>query len=158
MSGNEMSKEDVANTMMTYYHVRKGGPKDKRIRRVELMGEHTPKPLHWVKVTQSPDLKLVPITSIKASFEAKFGDIGDLYRPLIEKDSNKEREFCLVGFFQRVHAADSVKTARKEGGQLYIDEVPMNVELAKPYFVDLYPRPKSAPLTDYKRMCILQDP
>ena len=153
-----MSKEDVANTMMTYYHVRKGGPKDKRIRRVELMGEHTPKPLHWVKVTQSPEMSLVPITSIKASFEHKFGDIGDLYRPLVEKDSNKEREFCLVGFFKRVDADESVKAARKEGGQLYIDQVPMNVELAKPYIVDLYPRPRSATLTDYKRMCILQDP
>lgn len=157
MSFNEMSKEDVANTMMTYYHVRKGGPKDKRIRRVELMGEHTPKPLHWVKVTQSAEMRLVPITSIKASFEQRFGDIGDLYRPLVEKDSNKEREFCLVGFFKRAHADDSIKTARKEGGVLHIDQVPMDVELAKPYVVDLYPRPQSVPNTDYKRMCILQD-
>lgn len=33
----------------------------------------------------------------------------------------------------------------------------MAVELAKSWFVSLYPRPKTAPLTDYKRMCVLQD-
>lgn len=36
--------------------------------------------------------------------------------------------------------------------------VTLTVELCKHWFVDLYPRPKAAPLTDYKRMVILQDP
>ena len=38
-----------------FYHVRKGGPKEKRLRRVELMGEHSPKPIYYIKVTQSLD-------------------------------------------------------------------------------------------------------
>lgn len=38
-----------------FYNVRKGGPKEKRIRRVELMGEHSPKPIYYIKVTQSLD-------------------------------------------------------------------------------------------------------
>jgi hypothetical protein len=55
------SKDDVANTMMAFYNVRKGGPKDKRLRRVELMGEHTPKPLYYIKVAQPLDTELVPV-------------------------------------------------------------------------------------------------
>ncbi len=39
-------------TQDTFYNVRKGGPKEKRIRRVELMGEHAPKPVYFVKITQ----------------------------------------------------------------------------------------------------------
>lgn len=35
-----------------FFNVRKGGPKEKRIRRVELMGEHKPKPIYYVKVTE----------------------------------------------------------------------------------------------------------
>lgn len=65
-----MSKEDVENTMMVYHHVRKGGPKDKRIRRVELMGEHTPKPLSYIKVTQSQDISLISVTDITKDLEA----------------------------------------------------------------------------------------
>ena len=37
-----------------FYNVRKGGPKEKRIRRVELMGEHKPRPVYYVKVSQTP--------------------------------------------------------------------------------------------------------
>ena len=36
----------------TFYHVRVGGPKEKRIRRVELMGEHAPAPIYFVKINQ----------------------------------------------------------------------------------------------------------
>jgi hypothetical protein len=36
-----------------FLNVRKGGPKEKRIRRVELMGEHSPKPIYYIKVSQS---------------------------------------------------------------------------------------------------------
>ena len=36
-----------------FFNVRKGGPKEKRIRRVELMGEHKPKPVYYIKVSQN---------------------------------------------------------------------------------------------------------
>lgn len=37
-----------------FYNVRVGGPKEKRIRRVELMGEHKPRPQYYIKVSQAP--------------------------------------------------------------------------------------------------------
>ena len=47
---SQNSEEDP--TQDTFYHVRKGGPKEKRIRRVELMGEHAPLPIYFVKIAQ----------------------------------------------------------------------------------------------------------
>lgn len=103
MSIAEMRKEDVENTMMTYNRVRKGGPKDKRIRKVELMGEHTAKPLHYVKITQSAHLPLVDVRIIMDECERRVGDVGDAYRPIIE-ETKQEREFTIVGFYKRDHA------------------------------------------------------
>ena len=79
MSHLEMTKEEVANTMMVYNKVRKGGPKDKRIRRVELMGEHTPKPLHWIKVTQSLSDPLVPIDHVITDLQSTYVTHGLIY-------------------------------------------------------------------------------
>ena len=52
MSADEMTRQDEVNSAATFHNVRIGGPKEKRIRRVELMGEHTLKPLHYIKITQ----------------------------------------------------------------------------------------------------------
>ena len=41
------------STSEVFRNVRVGGPKEKRIRRVELMGEHKPKPIYYIKVNQS---------------------------------------------------------------------------------------------------------
>ena len=39
-------------TREAFYNVRVGGPKEKRLRKVELMGEHQPKPIFYIKVMQ----------------------------------------------------------------------------------------------------------
>jgi len=150
-----MSKEDVMNTMMTYCKVRKGGPKDKRIRRVELMGEHTPKPLHYIKVTQSIDSPPVDAFVIMDEFEKHIGDgsIGDAYRP-VNPETKMVREFAIVGFYKRENALKVAKIMK----EFVIDGVQLEVEVAKSWFIDLYPRPADAPLTDYKRMVKLQEP
>jgi hypothetical protein len=143
------------NTMMTYYKVRKGGPKDKRIRRVELMGEHTPKPLHYLKVTQSIDSPPVDAFTLIEEFEKQIGDgsVGDAYRP-INPETKLVREFAIVGFFKREHALDAAKVMK----EFVINGVQLEIEVAKSWFVDLYPRPADATLTDYKRMVKLQEP
>lgn len=52
-----------------FYNVRKGGPKERRIRRVELMGEHKPKELFYVKVTQKfADDTLPTLECLKEEF------------------------------------------------------------------------------------------
>jgi hypothetical protein len=38
------AKSYAAETLMCFHNVRVGGPKEKRLRRVELMGEHASKP------------------------------------------------------------------------------------------------------------------
>ena len=43
------------NTTQAFHNVRPGGPKQKRIRRVELMGEHQPLAIFYIKVAQSRD-------------------------------------------------------------------------------------------------------
>jgi hypothetical protein len=70
-------------------------------------------------------------------------------------ETGKEREFCIIGYFNKNHALDAV--SRMSRGE-FRNGVNLTVELCKHWFVDLYPRPKVAPLTDYKRMVILQDP
>lgn len=47
-----MSLDEALPPDHTFYHVRVGGPKEKRIRRVELMGEHAPRPVYFVKISQ----------------------------------------------------------------------------------------------------------
>ena len=65
-----MTRQDELNTAATFFNVRKGGPKEKRIRRVELMGEHTPKPLHFIKVTQEGSSSPLSANQIKEFFES----------------------------------------------------------------------------------------
>ncbi len=51
-----------------FYNVRKGGPKEKRIRRVELMGEHKPKQVYYLKVSQAKCEELVSDELLKEEF------------------------------------------------------------------------------------------
>lgn len=132
--GEEMTKAAVENTLMTFHHVRVGGPKEKRLRRVELMGEHTPKPLHWLKVTQQDMSRIAPIEDLLQAFES-LADVGDIYRP--ENPETKEpREFVLVGYFSAKDIEPAVKTFNKRE----IDGIEITVEAAKHWFMGLYPK------------------
>ena len=55
-----------------FFNVRKGGPKEKRIRRVELMGEHKPKPIYYIKVIQSLDDELLDENTLRDFFETRW--------------------------------------------------------------------------------------
>jgi len=55
-----------------FFHVRKGGPKEKRIRRVELMGEHSPKPIYYIKVSQSIEDDLIDDEIFHEYFSEKY--------------------------------------------------------------------------------------
>jgi hypothetical protein len=55
-----------------FFNVRKGGPKEKRIRRVELMGEHKPKPIYYVKVEQSLNDPILSDETLRMFFSEKY--------------------------------------------------------------------------------------
>jgi len=132
--GEEMTREDVENTKMTFHAVRVGGPKEKRLRRVELMGEHTPKPLHWLKVTLSSDQAAMDLDRLTAVFE-EIGDVGDVYRPT-NFETQAFREFIMVGFF----SAKSITPAVRRLNGIEVDGEKIVVEAAKPWFIGLYPK------------------
>ena len=129
-----MTKEDVENTKAAFHMVRVGGPKEKRIRRVELMGEHTPKSLNWVKVTQLDTLKLLSTARLREVFEG-VADVGDVYRPM-KGETEEPHNFALVGFFSHL----SVDPALDRFNGQSIDDIVVQVEAAKPWFTGLYPK------------------
>ena len=131
--GEEMTKDDVLNTIATFHKVRMGGPKEKRLRRVELMGEHTPKPLHWLKVTLPENAVPIPLETLLAVFET-IADVGDIYRPC-DPETKGPREFVLVGYYS---AVDIDPAVRKLNG-IEVDGVKLDVEPAKHWFMSLYP-------------------
>lgn len=49
----ESSRDEELAAEEVFYNVRKGGPKEKRIRKVATVGEFSPKPLYWVKIEKS---------------------------------------------------------------------------------------------------------
>lgn len=68
------TKVNMTDTQQAYdpfFNVRKGGPKEKRIRRVELMGEHKPKPIYYVKVIQSLENDLLSDSDLRSYFESR---------------------------------------------------------------------------------------
>lgn len=77
MSADEMTRQDELNTAAAFYNVRTGGPKEKRLRRVELMGEHSYKPLHYIKVTQELDGGTALLTNevLREYFELRYNMI-----------------------------------------------------------------------------------
>jgi hypothetical protein len=62
-----------------FFNVRRGGPKEKRIRRVELMGEHKPKPIYYIKAVQSLNDELLTDDVLRNYFENRFDDICDIF-------------------------------------------------------------------------------
>ncbi len=53
-----------------FVNVRVGGPKEKRIRSVELMGEHKPKVIFYIKVTQKDvNESGISLESLQTHFE-----------------------------------------------------------------------------------------
>jgi hypothetical protein len=54
-----------------FSNVRRGGPKEKRIRRVELMGEHSPKPVYYIKLMQSVDDAFLTEETLRDFFESR---------------------------------------------------------------------------------------
>ena len=63
-----MSENDAYDP---FFNVRRGGPKEKRIRRVELMGEHKPKPIYYIKVIQSLDDDFLSDETLRNFFETR---------------------------------------------------------------------------------------
>ena len=131
--GEEMTKDDVLNTIATFHNVRVGGPKEKRLRRVELMGEHTPKPLHWLKVTLPEGSASISLETLLPVFET-IADVGDIYRPC-NPETKEPREFVLVGYYS---AAD-IEPAVKKLNRTEVEGVQLSVEAAKHWFMGLYP-------------------
>jgi len=118
-----------------FYNVRKGGPKEKRIRRVELMGEHKPKPIYYIKVSQPLESGEITENLFRETF-ASVGFVADFYRPVsVQKES---KEFVFVGF----HDMDHVKIATQKCSLSFIGGIQVTVEEAKPWLLELYPRPK----------------
>jgi len=135
MLGEEMTKADVMNTIATFTRVRMGGPKEKRLRRVELMGEHTPKPLHWLKVTFSPeDSAPIPLEKLLPVFET-IADVGDIYRPC-NPETKEPREFVLVGYYSAKNIEPAVKSLNRT---MVEDGIELQIEAAKHWFMSLYP-------------------
>lgn len=55
-----------------FVNVRVGGPKEKRIRRVELMGEHKPKPVYYIKAVQSLNDDFLSEEILRNYFETRY--------------------------------------------------------------------------------------
>ena len=62
------AKNYSQETLEAFHNVRIGGPKEKRLRRVELMGEHSPKSIFYIKVTEEDGSDLVSIAALMDSF------------------------------------------------------------------------------------------
>ncbi len=147
MSRDEMSRQDELNTAAAFHNVRVGGPKEKRIKRVELMGEHTPKPLQYIRVAQTP---LAPGNSVLSPkelqdfFEERIGAecVGECYAPLnISKElaggQLQPWDFFLIGFYKK---ADQESVGRNIGSNTEYMGVRIECEAVKNWFVDLYPK------------------
>ena len=129
-----MTKADLESTIATFTQVRVGGPKEKRLRRVELMGEHTLKPLHWMKVTQKSHEKQVDDQIVLEEME-KLADVGDMYRP-VNCDTKEPMDFLVVGYFSYTNLLPAY---RRYNGMV-LDGIEFAVEICKPWFIGLYPK------------------
>lgn len=132
--GEEMTKADLESTLATFHKVRIGGPKEKRLRRVELMGEHTLKPLHWMKVTQKSFERIVAIETVVEEME-KLADIGDFYRP-VNCDTKEPLDFIVIGYF----TYQNLIPAWRRFNGMVLEGIEFEVEICKPWFIGLYPK------------------
>ena len=62
------AKTYTEETREAFYNVRVGGPKEKRLRKVELMGEHQPKPIFYIKVMQEQGEEFLPCPLLQEEF------------------------------------------------------------------------------------------
>jgi hypothetical protein len=62
------AKTYTQETQEAFYNVRVGGPKEKRLRKVELMGEHQPKPIFYIKVVQDPEDNFLACSTLQGEF------------------------------------------------------------------------------------------
>lgn len=133
--GEEMTKQDVLNTQATFHLVRPGGPKDKRLRRVELMGENTPKPLHWVKVEPEQGFDHWVDEDVIRNELEKLADVGDIYRP-VHCDTKEPLDFLMAGYF----SFTQLWPAKKRYDGMVVEGVKFSVTICKPWFIGLYPK------------------
>eukprot|EP01038_Epipyxis_sp_PR26KG_P009316 gene9316-12552_t len=121
-----------------FYNVRVGGPKEKRIRRVELMGEHKPKPLYYIKVAEvvNSEGEYLSDEVLREEFEAAVGPVGDLYRPVGVDFLPKE--FSFIGFFDPTIVKNVVIASKST----LIDGKPVTISEAKTWILELYPKSK----------------
>jgi len=118
-----------------FFNVRRGGPKEKRIRRVELMGEHKPRPVYYIKVSQPVGIEDDYISDdVLREVFSSIGDLGDLYRPM--GNVGERKEFAFVGFYDKNHVQFAVKTK----GNFVIGSTNVTVEEAKSWLLELYPK------------------
>ncbi len=135
-----MTMQDVLNTKATFHKVRPGGPKDKRLRRVELMGENTPKPLHWLRVEQCSFEKIISEEDVKTEMQ-KLADVGDIYRP-VDCDTKLPLNFLLIGYF----SAKNILPAYRAYNNMVLDGIKFNVTICKPWLIGLYPKGGVVPI------------
>jgi hypothetical protein len=127
-----------------FYNVREGGPKEKRLFRVALMGEYNKiKPTFWIKIEQKegvPVEDLLDASVLLETFET-YGPILKTYRPL-NKDTEVPRLFAFVGFAEEHVPAEVLK--EWGGDDKTINGAPVTVSLCQKWFVDLHPSPDSS--------------
>jgi RNA recognition motif-containing protein len=120
-------------TLETFHNVRIGGPKEKRLRKVELMGEHSPKSIFYVKVLQKEGDAHISTETFMDEFNG-IGPVGDVYRPITEKQSYVQ-DFAFVGFYSENHCNIAIRNYK--GQQIEGKEV--TVSVAPSWLLELYP-------------------
>ena len=73
-------------TREAFYNVRVGGPKEKRLRKVELMGEHQPKPIFYIKVMQEQGEEFLNCSLLQEEFN-KYLKIFEFHNIFLFKKS-----------------------------------------------------------------------
>ncbi len=111
------------------------------------MGEHTPKPLHYIRVNQSlidPQAQLLNSDQLAAFFEERIGleCVGECYAPL-NITTRQNWDFFLIGFYKKSDQ-QSVHQVVAPGTE-YMG-VRINCEHVKNWFIDLYPKDPSKKL------------
>jgi len=101
------------------------------------MGEHKPKPIYYVKVTEPQpsglDEDYLSDEVLREVF-GSIGQIGDIYRPV--GNSGEFKEFAFVGFYNPKHVENAVRLKGKSS----IGRTTVTVEEVKSWMLELYPK------------------
>ena len=105
------------------------------------MGEHTPKPLHYIRVNQTPiepETQLLDSKQLSDFFEERIGleCVGECYAPL-NISTKQPWDFTLIGFYK---STDQVSALRRITPDTEFMGVKINCEVVKNWFIDLYPK------------------